>query len=175
MLIDTLKLEGKALDYAVALAEGGTDFWFDTISTCFITIRGKKMALSTGWASTMCFCPSEMADLAYLIIEREGICVIKLEDEDIPDEKGYWTGEKAKVWGAAVGPAYLDTSIYGPQGDHYGSFYTLCPDETVKGATPLIAAMRCWVLKKLGKQVEIPQMLLSDEYNKRHSGMGNKK
>ncbi len=50
MLTSTLPI--LALNYAVALSEGGTDFRYDTVGTFWITIDGKDRALSTGWAQS---------------------------------------------------------------------------------------------------------------------------
>lgn len=66
------KLTGRALDYAVALAEGGTNLQYDTVATYWITINGKDLALSSGWAASMSFAPSS-SSVGDDIIDREMI------------------------------------------------------------------------------------------------------
>jgi hypothetical protein len=76
------------------------------------------------------FKPSTDPSLAYPIIFREKIALKYL---------GY---DKPPYWGALK----FQPSSY----DRQGSI----------GETPLIAAMRCYVLSKLGEEVEIPSELL---------------
>ena len=58
MKIKTSELIGRPLDYAVAIAMGGTDLQFDTVETWWITIDGKDRALSRGWSAAQNFSPS---------------------------------------------------------------------------------------------------------------------
>jgi hypothetical protein len=41
----------------------------------------------------------------------------------------------------------------------YGDWYATMVEKTYEGATPLIAAMRCYVASQLGAEVEIPEEL----------------
>lgn len=75
------ELTGKALDYAVALCEGGINFRFDTVATYWITINGKDWALSPSWAQS--FTPSTDWSQGGPIIERESISIEKKHD-------GWW-------------------------------------------------------------------------------------
>jgi len=52
----TSELTGRALDYAVALAKGGTGLWYDTVATWWIELDGEQRALAKGWAQS--FTPS---------------------------------------------------------------------------------------------------------------------
>ena len=70
--VQTKDLTGRALDYAVALAEGGSDPEFDGVTWSF-NLAGAIKVLAKGWAPSMSYCPS--ADWAHggPIIEREVI------------------------------------------------------------------------------------------------------
>lgn len=127
MKIATKDLSGKALDYAVAIAEGATSEWrsdgpflWDGIYPAR-RVGGHDLNYtpSTDWAE------------CGVIIEREGITVGK-DATDKPEWSAY----------------YLD-SLFDPQeGWHQVA------------ETPLIAAMRCYVLSRLGDEVEVPEELL---------------
>lgn len=70
----TSELTGTALDYAVAIAEGGTDFGFDGITHGF-KLNGRMKVLATGWALTMSYHPSTNWAQGGPIIEREKLDV----------------------------------------------------------------------------------------------------
>lgn len=97
MKIKTSELKGIALDYAVALAEGGENFRFDTVSTYWITINGKDRALKASWAQS--FIPSTNWNQAGSIIEREKIAIMCPSTGDFWDARAnvfpaeYWRGE----------------------------------------------------------------------------------
>ena len=69
----TSELTGAALDWAVAKAEGATDFWFDTVATHWVKLDGKDRALRYGWAQS--YLPSTDWAHGGPIIEREKISV----------------------------------------------------------------------------------------------------
>jgi len=69
----TSELTGAALDWAVAKAEGATDFWFDTVATYWVKLDGKDRALRYGWAQS--YLPSTEWAHGGPIIEREKITV----------------------------------------------------------------------------------------------------
>ena len=77
------------------------------------------------------FWPSTDWSLAGPIIEREGISICNLEANSSGVEG--WTASTGELWS--------------PQDDGWVS------------ATPLIAAMRCYVASKLGDEVEVPTEL----------------
>ena len=135
-------LMGIALDYAVAVCEGGTNFHFDTVATYWITINGKDWALNKSWAQS--FTPSTDWSQGGPIIEREDINLIRTDSDDY--EVLPWAAEKGMQrrdrWHEAGYMYYqfVSTLDYGP--------------------TPLIAAMRCYVTSKLGDNIEIPEGLL---------------
>lgn len=70
MKVKTSELSGKALDYAVAKCEGGTDFAFDGITWNF-RLDGRTKVLAKGWADSMMFCPSTEWGHGGPIIDRE--------------------------------------------------------------------------------------------------------
>ena len=67
----TSELTGHALNWAVAKCEGGDCLWYDTIATHWMTLNGKDIALSKGWAQS--FTPSTNWEHGGPIIERERI------------------------------------------------------------------------------------------------------
>jgi hypothetical protein len=71
MKIKTNELIRAALNWAVAKAEGGTNFWSDGIATHWIKLRGEDRALSGGWAQA--YLPSTDWAQGGPIIERERI------------------------------------------------------------------------------------------------------
>ena len=68
------------------------------------------------------------------IIEREGISIVR--DEGY----GYWQAVTDANSGSMFGPG-------------------LCGNNFQHGPTPLIAAMRCYVVSKLGDKVDVPEEL----------------
>ena len=69
----TAELIGTALDWAVAVCEGATDFRHDTVATYWVTINGKDRALAKNWAQS--FTPSVDWTQGGPIIEREKIAL----------------------------------------------------------------------------------------------------
>lgn len=133
MKVKTSELTGAALDYAVAVCEGGTNFRYDAVATYWITINGKDRALAKGWSQS--FIPSTSWEQGGPIIERELIGI---------DTKPCARAEK----GDGEWIAYMDTD-----GDDMLQY---------DGPTPLIAAMRCYVASKLGEEIEIPEGLCQE-------------
>ena len=128
MKIKTSELIGRSLDYAVAIALGGTDLGFDTVATWWIIIDGKDRALSRGWSAAQNFSPSTDWNQGGPIIEQEDMKITRWDD--YPN----WTAHHP-----------LDPNRFSLRGD-----------------TPLIAAMRCYVASKLGDEVEVPDELIKD-------------
>lgn len=150
-------LSGRALDYAVAMAEGATHFWFDTVATYWVTINGKDLALSSGWAASMSFVPTS-SSVGDAIIDREGISVIRCDDNYGKDAKGFTTNERIPVWAATTGHHSAD-NVYGSQGDNWGCVYSIDVVDVIYGATRREAAMRLFVSYKIGMTMEIPSEL----------------
>ena len=138
MKIKTSELIGRPLDHAVAIALGGTDLWFDTVGTCWITIDGEDRALSRGLSAAQNFSPSIDWAEAGPIIDEEDIQWCKLNGQ-IEAWSGFNYIEWRQNW---------DSSVCMGEGSGFGT-----------GPTILIAAMRCYCCAKLGDEIEIPQEL----------------
>jgi len=145
MKIKTSELTGAALDWAVAACEETTARGREDIRWLPCLVSHAKY--STDWSQSG------------PIIERKGISVIRLDDEDIPDAEGFWTGKKVSRWGAVIRDRHGLEENHGSQGDYWGMSYHV-DENAVCGPTPLIAAMRCFVASKLGEEVDIPDELV---------------
>lgn len=145
MKIETSKLTGAALDWLVAeceCVEYSDEPKYDGMGN-----RYEPTKYSTDWA------------LGGPIIERENISVIRLDDKDIPDANGFWTGKKVPQWGAVRGDRHSLEENHGSQGDYWGMSYHV-DIAVVCGPTPLVAAMRCYVTSMLGNELDLPEGLL---------------
>jgi len=142
----TSELTGAALDWAVAKCEGYSK---DTANAGEFAVMRHTFGLHK-WSTLWHF--------AGPIIERENISVIRLDDESIPDAKGFWQGKYVPQWGAVIGDRHSPEEQHGSQGDYWGRSYHI-DEDAICGDTPLIAAMRCYVASKLGDIVEIPKEL----------------
>lgn len=132
----TSDLTGAALDWAVAKCEEvgkPAGYFTDAV------VRG-NFNPATNWGD------------GGPIIEREGITIVCAEGDYSSELGGYET-----YWVADIGNQCAD-SVYGPQGDNWGTCFQI-DDGCASGATPLIAAMRCYVTSKLGEFVDIPEEL----------------
>ena len=142
MMKSTNNLTGRDLDYAVAVAEGRD-----------LDISGGYDPLGNYYEP---FEPSTNWSQAGPIIERESISIIRLDNKSIPDSNGFWQGKYISRWAAVIGDQHSMSHVYGPQGDDYGDCYEV-EATAIVGETPLITAMRCYVVSKLGKEIEIPE------------------
>lgn len=70
--IDTATAEGYALDYLVAVAEGGTDFIFDGVTWGFTMSSKPRVLSNNGWALNMAYRPSLEPYHGHPILERMG-------------------------------------------------------------------------------------------------------
>lgn len=144
MKIKTSDLNGRALDLAVALCEGGTGLWYDTVATWWIKIAGEDRALSKGWSQS--FNPSTNWAQGGPIIERARITVSPYSHDEFNDDGVEWL-------------AILTDPEAFVGANNYDTVFELCGQFTCRGLTPLIAAMRCYVASKLGDEVEVPDEL----------------
>ena len=138
MKIKTSELSGIALDYAVALCEGGTGLNFDTVASWWITIAGREVTFSKGWSDSQRFRPSHEWAHGGPIIERQSICVLPPTVRRIGKERHAFAID---CWRAMVSAGEDELAIHG------------------RGSTPLLAALRCYVASKLGDEIEIPERL----------------
>jgi hypothetical protein len=147
--IKTAALTGAALDYAVALCEA-LDVYMAVPGghAAHITSDGKRGSVpkySTCWAH------------GGPIIEREKISLIRADDDYATDSRGYTTTERIPVWAAEHGGGHSVYSCY--EGQHYEPQYEVSEDSCSYGPTALIAAMRCFVLRRKGLEVSVPDSL----------------
>lgn len=139
MPMKTAELTGAALDYWVAKAEGVADGLVEKDGRmCRVEEWSpEKMAWRddlAAWKMWMDYAPSQRWDEGGPLIEREGIAIYRTAD-----------GWSAVMPGGFAYPGdlgYIDVSVM---------------DDGVSGPTPLVAAMRAFVLAKLGEEVpEVP-------------------
>jgi hypothetical protein len=142
----TQDLEGAELDWAVAQCEGHLkdqtlSYWNSPAGVKqFLAMRDAQgsgvhwVRSSTDWSE------------GGAIIENENINLIKVTN-----------GPFKYVWAAMI--------EYGQQAgfshDFDEKFYYFTENELVRGPTPLIAAMRCYVQSKLGAEIKVPEGLQS--------------
>jgi predicted RNA-binding Zn-ribbon protein involved in translation (DUF1610 family) len=134
MKIKVSEAAGRVLNYMVAVSAGGHGLWHDTVATWWIKIDGEDRALNAGWAQS--FDPSTDWSQGGPIIERELI--------------------EVQVWHNPLGwRACTNKDLkYTEEGDYIDG-----SDFGMFGPTPLIAAMRCFVVAKLGEEIEVPEEL----------------
>jgi hypothetical protein len=140
MKVKTLELEGPALDWAVAVCES---------VECDADHNPIWFEDDGPLAPRVKYSPSTDGSQAVSIIDREGIntsvdyqdCVLTLDMVRI--------GWKANLW---------NNSIPGTSGFLQWAY----------GPTLLVAAMRCFVACKLGKEVDVPDELVA--HNHRDAG-----
>jgi len=128
MKVKATDLSGIALDWAVAMAEGGHSLRYDTVACWWFTLEGKDRVLSRAWAPSMNWAPSALPEQGMPIMEE-------------------MLGFELKVW-LQVGlrpNMRVEAHVHNYEGDWI-----------VFGPTILIAAMRCYVAYKLGDEIEIP-------------------
>lgn len=137
------ELTGAALDWAVAKCEG----YFDEQPEYWVTAAGAKHFLDMHEAKVHWTYPSTDWAEGGPIIEREGIGV--LFDGGSACSKPSWF---------ATPDDQSTQSSY--EGEQFDPSFMVDESAGVRGPTPLIAAMRCYVASKLGDEIEIPEELL---------------
>ena len=130
--VQTSELTGAALDWAVAMSEGATNLYFDTVACWWFTLNGVDRVLSSGWSDKQNYCPSTDWRYGGPLIEDHGIFLLPRSN--------------AAGWDAYI---ELDTAYdcWSFSAEGYGP-------------TPLTAAMRCLVASKLGDTVQVPAELI---------------
>lgn len=97
------------------------------------------------------------------IIERENITVIRADDVYEVDVKGFTTNRRISRWFAETSRWTGHTLCISYEGEEMDPTFMVGEAEGFYGPTPLIAAMRCYVAYKLGKEVEVPDELLNQQ------------
>ena len=134
MLVKTSELSGAQLDYAVAKCEGMTDYEFPLVWLYYKDSEGdgdNQWHYSSNWSH------------GGPLIEQEQI------RWNIHEKIGMY------AWISDLFHDPMSSNIC----DVHGQFYPL-PKGFATGPTPLIAAMRCLVIGKMGDTIEIPDELL---------------
>jgi hypothetical protein len=161
--IKTSELIGAALDWTVAAAlnkqwkedrvikvmqrEPGTPFWIERENHPGSVPHFHR------------FCPSVDALQAMDIIEREGISIIRSDDDWGKDAQGYTNNVRIPVWCAEHGQQSWSESTEHQQHDAMYQFYV---DSLTYGPTAKIAAMRCYVASIFKAEVEVPDQFTGE-------------
>jgi hypothetical protein len=131
MKIKTDELIGKSLDWAVAKIENPE--WSD--EECIL-----KVSAFDEYDGTICNYSEDWVEVGS-ILEREGINLSVNHQDDALGFDMIQVGWKANLWNNSVpGTSGFMQWAYGP--------------------TPAVAAMRCYVCARLGKEVDVPDELL---------------
>lgn len=133
MKIKTIEMTGAALDWAVAKAEG-MDIDGPSVIICKVYRDDEGLEWVVQWEPTTNWAQGGP------IIERENISVNRYTHSEVT-ESGQEIYRKDGWTAFTTATAYWMTPkrAYGP--------------------TPLIAAMRCYVMSRFGDEIEIPQEL----------------
>lgn len=166
MKIKAKDLTGAALAYAVAAADGQKPHAMVEPDYGQQRPREVYVAINLGPSSHEVYAvDGRRADD---IIDREGITVIRCDDDYATDAKGYTTGKRIPVWAATIGQ-HSASELYGSQGNNYGEGYSIDVTDVIYGRTRREAAMRAYVAWKSGRnqwdldgnvEVDIPEELL---------------
>ena len=140
------ELSGNALDWAVATAEGWQEW--DADNEGFFARNGQYDCLFF----TACHFSTE-AEQALPIIEREGIAFRR-------HSSGTWYAMMSSDLGDSESASWVEMTAHG--GERYGdySYQVHKRRQRFEGPTPLVAAMRCYVARKHGAEVDVPDELL---------------
>lgn len=130
--VQTRTLIGPALDWAVAICEGYTDWCGETEK--FLPPRKEY-----GWV--------RLYDLNYSTDWVQGGPIIDREINVIEKRSGYWYAWRPKRNDGYVTPTFATV----PDSREAWAY----------GDTILIATMRCYVASKMGEEIEIPDELLT--------------
>lgn len=137
MKIKVPEATANQLDWLVAKCEG-------VIVEGMNILRTNLCDSGNNW---VVYCPSSVWSQGGEIIDRENISIIRcagIDDDNKP----------IPVWGATSGIKYYSARI-----GYSEEYYEIGTSDVVYGQTALIAAMRCYILAKLGHEVEIPDTI----------------
>lgn len=145
--IETSLLSGPALDWAITKCERD-DLAALNIQYPAYAKHYPKISPSTDWA------------LGGPILEREGISVIRCDDDFGQDEDGFCNNVRIPVWAASSTQHSVETST-----DHqsHEAMYQVAVADVVYGSTMLEAGMRLFVSLKLGREVAVPEELCAPQ------------
>lgn len=152
--VATAELTGPALDWAVLVClHGKHDPSNPKHVQHFHNLRAghplhQQAYFSTNWAH------------GGMILDEAGISVIRCDDDWGVDKDGFTNDTRIPVWAASQGQRSVETST---EHQSHEAMYQVGVAECFYGETSLIAAMRCYVASKLGKEVDIPLALANDQ------------
>lgn len=154
----TSELTGAVLDWAVAKCEGasgtGRVFMHGNTPMMEAALSGYSYQPAPESAYDQAIPPySTNWSLGGPIIEREGITLVRCDDDYGTDSKGFCNNVRIPVWAATTGQHSTYDNVW------VGQQYEIAHQECRVGPTPLIAAMRCYVASKLGDEVDVPEGL----------------
>lgn len=154
----TAELTNEALDWMVAVANGwkrGPDqSWIDPQ---WPQIRPKSEPPKP-YRGGQLYQPSLEWAQAGPIIEREGITIVRVNDDYGHDAQGFCNNVRIPVWAATSGQHNTVTST---EHEHHAPMFQIDEVDVIYGPSPLIAAMRCYVAARLGNVVEVPDPLVA--------------
>jgi hypothetical protein len=163
MKIKVSEASGTILDYMVAKARGFDVYYNENLNGIVMDgfwVSGYYPGDLNSWIHLRELSPSTNWAQGGPLIDREGISVIRFEDDYTFDVNGFATSESVPVWGAYIGWNSFD-EVYGSQGDEWGQAILFDPNCVVYSHAPLVAAMRCLVASVLGDEVDVPDELYS--------------
>lgn len=165
----TSALIGPALDWAVAKCEGKTLVFFDEYfirngiasgksqgrvnsMLDFQPLKGKWCWLNSLGGGVAIYDYSTNWSQGGPIIERENITLIRANSQ-------YIEGKCVPLWFAETDKWVGHNITTGYEGEYFDPCFMVDEAGGCYGSTPLIAAMRAFVTKKFGDEVEIPEEL----------------
>jgi hypothetical protein len=157
MKIKTHELLGAALDWAVCAALEKQFPGDSVVKICRVEATTPAwIERENFFGSYIRFSPSTDREQGGIIIDREGISVIRCDDDWGVDAQGFCNNVRIPVWCATTGQHDWDVTTEHQQ---HEPMYQIYVSEVVYGPTFLIAAMRAYVASKLGAEIEIPAEL----------------
>ena len=160
MKIKTAELQGAALDWAVAKAQGLEE----------ILVFGRTRPTDRGWievrfnpepkARTARFDPSVNWSLGGPLLDVANITLIRANDEYGVDSRGFTTCERIPQWFAECDPCVGHDVCTSYEWEHMDPTFMIDEEDGFYGPTPLVAICRCFVASKLGEEVDVPEELL---------------
>lgn len=154
MKIKTSTLTDMALDWAVAKAKGLT---LDSLRGGAVWAWTKD-ALTGEDETIEIFRPSRDGAQGWPIIDRENITVVRCNNDYVKVD-----GEFKHVprWFAdCPGQYYGYEAETSYEGEHFDPTFMIDASDGCYGPTSLVAAMRSYVRRKLGNEIDIPDDLL---------------
>jgi hypothetical protein len=150
MKMKTAELAGRALDWAVAKAEGHDVAIAE--GTGQVVIR-RQLVVDY-------FDPSTNWGWGGPIIEHQNVTVIRADDTYEVDEKGFTTSKRIPQWFAETSRWVGHSLTTSYEGEQMEPTFMIAEQAGYYGPTPLVAAMRCYVASKFGAEVDVPETAL---------------